>query len=128
MINLQEDTRNTLVARSKRGQKEKDGKNRFEKRLKSRVASNVSQFNKIDMNSLFKSGILTVNIDVKGETDNYVVGISFGGFLDKLKEKLKDGETQLDLKLIIRALLDSFNREDVYIRCSCPDFKYRMAY
>ena len=110
MTKLTEDKRNALVARSKRGQREKDGKTRFEKRLKSRVASNVSQFNKIDMNSLFKSGILTVNIDVKGETDNYVVTISFSGFLDKLREKLERANTtDIDVKTVIRALLDSFN-------------------
>ena len=129
MTKLTEDKRNALVARSKRGQREKDGKTRFEKRLKSRVASNVSQFNKIDMNSLFKSGILTVNIDVKGETDNYVVTISFSGFLDKLREKLERANTtDIDVKTVIRALLDSFNSEDIYMRCNCDDFFYRFGY
>jgi hypothetical protein len=30
--------------------------------------------------------------------------------------------------LIIKALVKSFNDENVFIRCSCPDFKYRFSY
>ena len=65
---------------------------------------------------------MTVNLDVKGETNDYVVTISFGGFLDELKRELKRSNDILGLKLIIRALLNSFNSDNVYIRCTCPDF------
>ena len=34
------------------------------------------------MNKLFKENILDVNVPVKGETDNYLVKITVGGFLD----------------------------------------------
>ena len=92
---LFEDSRTQLVADSKRGKKERDGKNRFQKRLKSHVASSVRQYNRIDMNELFKNNIITISIEVKGETDDYLVKISYGGFLDALKDELKRNNTEI---------------------------------
>ena len=80
------------------------------------------------MNKLFKDNILTVNIEVIGETDTYIVRISFGGFLDLLQEELSRNNDVLELKVIIRALLTGFNRDNVYIGCNCPDFRYRYSY
>lgn len=71
---------------------------------------------------------MTVNLDVQGETNEYVVTISFGGFLDELHSELKKANDILALRVVIRSLLNSFNGENVYIRCSCPDFQYRGAY
>jgi hypothetical protein len=71
---------------------------------------------------------MTVNLDVSGETNDYIVTISFGGFLDELRRELKRSNDILSLKIIIRALLNAFNSDNVYIRCTCPDFKYRGAY
>ena len=69
-----------------------------------------------------------MNISVKGETDDYTVKISFGGFLDILN-KLLDGQVEnLNLRNITRALVTGFNQDDVYIFCSCPDFHYRFGY
>lgn len=34
----------------------------------------------------------------------------------------------MSLRIVIRALLNSFNSDNVYIRCSCPDFQYRHAF
>lgn len=79
------------------------------------------------MNKLFKENILDVNVPVKGETNNYLVKISFGGFLDQLQKQL-NGDLELNLKLIIRALLSCFNEKDVMISCSCEDFYYRFSY
>ena len=80
------------------------------------------------MNKLFKDDILTVNISVNGETDDYTVKISFGGFLDILRDLLDDNIENLNLRNITRALITGFNRDDVYIFCSCPDFHYRFGY
>lgn len=80
------------------------------------------------MNKLFKEDILTVNISVKGETDDYTVKISFGGFLDILNDLIQDDINNLNLRNITRALITGFNRDDVYIFCSCPDFHYRFGY
>lgn len=126
---LNEETRSKLVATSKQGKRERDGKTRFEKRLKSHVASSTRQYNKIDMNSLFKKGILTISIDVKGETDAYMVKISYGGVLDALHDELRRAGTEvLDLRHVIKALVIAFNKNDVFVHCTCPDFKYRFSY
>ena len=125
MTKLYEDSRTSLISKSKSSIK---GKQRYNRRSKSKVANNVRQFNSIDMNKLFKEDILTVNISVQGETSDYTVKISFGGFLDILKDLLDDDVNNLNLRNISRALVRGFNQDDVYISCSCPDFHYRFGY
>ena len=122
-LQLHEDSRVSLLSKSKKSDK---GFQRFKKRVKSRVANSVKQYNSIDMNKLFKDDILTVDVNVKGETDNYTVKISFGGFLELLHDQLEKQE--FNLKAVTRALITGFNRDDVYIHCSCPDARYRFAY
>lgn len=80
------------------------------------------------MNKLFKDNILTVNVGVVGETDNYEVRMSFGGFLDMLNDEIKKNNDVFELKCIVRQLITGFNKNDVYIHCSCPDFKYRFQF
>ena len=80
------------------------------------------------MNKLFKDNILDVNIEVVGETDTYLVTMSFGGFLDNLHDELKNDTDVIDLRKISRALTRSFNSDNVYVHCTCPDWKYRFAY
>lgn len=127
MNRLFEDTRSQLVNRSRKAQREKDGKTRYEKRVKSRIGTSVKNYNSINMNSVFKEDILTVNIDVRGETDDYVVTVSFGGFLEELHRQLQK-VSELNLRVIIRALVNAFNGDNVYIRCSCPDWFYRFSF
>lgn len=124
-INLNEDTRQQLLYKSKSSVK---GNQRFKRRLKSKIANSVKEFNSIDMNQLFKEGILTVNIKVNGETDNYIVKIKFGGFLDLLHEELAINNYVLNSKVITRTLIKGFNREDTYIFCSClhPTTKIKL--
>ena len=62
MSTLLEDKRNDLISQSRRGEKEKDGKTRYEKRVKSKVASTVREFNQIDMNNLFKEKLITTSL------------------------------------------------------------------
>ena len=127
MRRLFEDTRSQLVSLSRGAKKEKDGKTRYEKRTKSRISNSVREYNDINMNSLFKANILTVKVLVRGETDDYITTVSFGGFLDKLHRRLEN-DPVLSLKTIIRALVDAFNGDNVYVRCECPDFFYRMGF
>lgn len=128
---LLEDKRSQLLSRSKTGDEyvkwnQFKGKNRYQRRLYSRLAASVKNFNSIDMNKLFKDDIIDVDIDVKGETGLYVVRISFAGFLDELHNFLKNSE--LNRKIISKALVRAFNGDDVYINCTCPDFRYRGKY
>lgn len=123
-LRLTEDSRTSLLAKSKKSDK---GFQRFKKRVKSRIANSVKQYNAIDMNKLFKEDILTVDVQVKGETDTYLVTMSFGGFLDLLHDQI-ERNGQFDLKAVTRALILGFNKDDVYIHCSCPDATYRMNF
>lgn len=123
-LRLTEASRVDLLSKSKKSNK---GFERFKKRVKSRIANSVKQYNAIDMNKLFKEDILTVDIQVKGETDNYIVTMTFGGFLDLLHDQIKQSG-QFNLKAVTRAVINGFNKDDVYIHCSCPDWKYRYAY
>lgn len=117
---LLEDRRSSLMAQGRRGEKEKGtGKSRYEMRVNSKVANTTRQFNEIDMNSLFVHNILTINVPVVGETDNYTVRIKFGGFLDLLREQIERQNGEMNLRAVTRALLDAFNQDDVYIHCSC---------
>lgn len=124
---LLEDTRKELISKSKHADNyvpwnQHKGRNRYQRRTKSRVANSVREFNSIDMNNLFKMGILTVNINVHGETDNYLVRISFGGFNEILRDFIEKNNGNLDLRCIIRTLAIGFERDDIYIHCSCPDW------
>lgn len=122
---LNEASRSSLLSKSKQTSK---GFERFKKRVKSRVANTVKQYNAIDMNKLFKEDILTVDVNVKGETDNYTVKISFGGFLELLQDQIAKQQGKLDYKAVTRALILGFNKDDVYISCTCSDWQYRFAY
>lgn len=130
---LYEDSRSQLLSKSKKADNYAPsnqylGKNRYERRLKSRVSHSVKDYNSINMNRLFKDNVLDVNVSVQGETDKYTVKVSFGGFLDNLHRELKKNDGVLNLRAISRALSSSFNSDNVYISCSCPDWRYRIAF
>jgi len=133
MKNLVEDKRTELINKSKSADNyaknnQAKGKNRYERRLHSKVQKSVKELNSIDMNKLFGEGILDVNLKVKGETGDYTVSLSFSNFLNDLHDQINKGTGKLELRFIIRALLTAFNHADVYVHCTCPDFKYRFAY
>jgi len=123
---LEEDSRLQLIQKSRSSA---EGSKRYKNRLKSKVLSSPKNLNNIDMNKLFTNNILTVDVDVRGESDTYTVKISFGGFLDIIHDQLKRSKKGVvDLRMITKALITGFNRNDVYIHCSCPDFQYRYSY
>lgn len=129
---LLEKSRTDLIVRGKNSDAYKTdrskGKNRYQRRTKSRVATSVSQFNKINMDEFFKKDILTVGIEVYGETNNYVVTIRFSGVLAEIRRELELSHKSLEFKTIQICLSRVFNRGDVYVFCSCPDWKYRQSY
>lgn len=133
MNRLVEDKRQELISKSKHAdnyapQNQYLGKNRYERRLHSKVANSVREMNAINMNKFFQDNILDVDIKVRGETDDYIVRISFGGVLDEIHKQIESNNGTLNLRCVIRALVSAFNGDNVYVRCSCPDFKYRFAY
>ncbi len=135
MKTLYEDSRSELIRKSRNSdpyapENRSLGKNRQQRRLKSRIANSVKEYNQINMNKLFKEDILDVNVRVNGETNIYLVKVSFNGFLNSLAGFMRANadESDLDFKIVLKALLDAFNHNDVMVHCTCPDFKYREAY
>lgn len=128
LIKLNEDSRSQLLSKARQGAEYKGdkskGKNRYERRTKSKISNSVREYNQLDMNKFFKEDILDLYIKVHGETDDYMVGISFSGILELIREETtKNEDLQVDLRLILKMLKRAFNREDkVLVKCSCPDF------
>ena len=128
---LTEATRQQLISKSRNADSYKDtskGKNRYERRLKSRISTSVRDYNRIDMDAFWKGDILEFGIKVQGETNNYVVTITFEHILDELQREVKVNNNKLEFKCVLRSLLKVFNSDDVYVSCTCPDFKYTQAY
>lgn len=125
--------RGQLITKSKQGKEyskknQSKGKNRWERRKHSQLANSIRDYNQIDMNSFFKEDIIEFIIKVKGETDDYLVTITFEHILRNLQQEIKSNNNKLEFKCVLRALLKAFNGEDVYVSCTCKDFAYRFAY
>ena len=128
---LLELNRNQLIQKSKRSDNYKDtslGRNRWERRNHSKISTRVDQYNKINMNDFFKKDVLRVGINVKGETDDYVVTIRFNHALRAIADEIKRNNSKLEFKCILVALQRTFNNGNVFVSCTCPDWKYRQSY
>ena len=128
---LLEANRTSLISQSRNAGEYKNkerGKNRFERKKYSKIANAVRAYNEIDMNSLFKQDILLVNIPVVGENDEYTVTIKLEGVVGEIHKNIKNNSNKLEYRTIIQALTKIFNTSDVYIKCTCPDAKYRFAH
>ena len=131
LLRLDEATRTQLVAQSRNAGEYKNkerGKNRFERKRYSKVANSVKAFNSIDMNRVFKQDIFQVDIPVVGESDEYTVTIKFEGAIAEIQKNIKNNGNKFEFRTILQALTKVFNTTDVYIRCTCPDFKYRFKH
>lgn len=120
MEQLNEVKRNQLVSQSRRNV-------RYQKRLRCKIPTGSKAFDELDVNDLFKNDRLTTTINIIGETDNYDVTISFTGVIGFMKELIKE-TGRLDLGVVVRACVRAFDRNDVYVHCACPDFKFRFRY
>ena len=132
MIILQEDNRQQLLNKAKkgaeyRGDKSK-GKNRYARRVHSRISSKNDTYNDIDMNTVFKNDRLDFHFEVNGETDTYFVRLCFDGIISKIKDQIKKAGGKFDFRVVVKAVIQSFKSNDVYFFCSCPDFHYRIGY
>jgi hypothetical protein len=128
---LLEANRNSLIAQSRSVGAYKDksrGRNRFERKKHSKIANSVKSYNEINMNSLFKQDILQVNIPVVGENDEYTVTIKLEGVMAEIQKNIKNNGNKFEFRTIIQSLTKIFNTSDVYIKCTCPDAKYRFAH
>ena len=126
---LLEKSRNELIAKSKAADKTKSyGTTRYDRKDMQHIYNPKKSLNGLDQNALYKANLLSFKIPVQGETDNYVVEVLFDGILDAINRELKANQYKLEYKVIYRAIIDAINKQDIYISCSCPDWKYRMAY
>jgi hypothetical protein len=128
---LLEATRAQLLAQSRNVGQYKDtsrGANRERRKKYSKVANAVKSYNELNMNSLFKQDILQVNIPVVGESDEYTVTIKLEGVVAEIQKNIKNNNNKLEFRTIIQALTKVFNTTDVYVKCSCPDYKYRFSH
>ncbi len=131
LYKLDEATRNQLIAQSRNVGRYKDtsrGANRAQRKKYSKVANAVKAYNEINMNDFWKSDILQVNVPVVGETDEYTVAIKLEGVVTELQKNIKNNQNKFEFRTIIQALTKVFNTSDVYVKCTCPDFKYRFAH
>lgn len=131
LLKLDEATRTQLVAQSRNVGKYKDtsrGVNCMARKKYSKIANAVKAYNAIDMNKVFKQDILQVNIPVVGETDEYTVTIKIEGVIAEIQKNIKNNGNKFEYRTIIQALTKVFNTTDVYVKCTCPDFKYRFAH
>ena len=131
LLKLDEATRTQLVAQSRNVGQYKDtsrGRNRMERKKYSKVANAVKSYNEINMNDFWKKDILQVNIPVVGETDEYTVTIKLEGVVAELQKNIKNNQNKFEFRTVIQALTKVFNTTDVYVKCKCPDFKYRFAH
>lgn len=128
---LTEDTRTLLVSKSRGAGAYKDqsrGKNRFDRKKYSQVAKTVKQYNKIDMNRLWKEDILEVSIPVVGEHDSYTVSVKMEGVVKEIAANIKNNKNQLEYRTIVQAITKVFNSANIYVKCTCKDYKYRFAH
>lgn len=129
---LQEVTRSEYIQRSKASDKYVPwnrmlGNNRFERRLHQRVTTSTREFNKVDMNNLFKNGTLDISIIVHGETDDYIVRIVFTNLLVQIRQEISR-TNDVTRRTFVRAIVSAFNDGDILTRCNCADYRYRIAY
>lgn len=109
--------------------KDRQGENRYTRRLKSQIANSVRDYNRIDMDAFWKGDILDFDVRVHGETDDYVVSLDFSNILRRLQQEVSANKNRLEFKCVLRALVGAFNSDsDLLVSCTCPDWKYRQAY
>ena len=128
---LLEEKRSMLIQKSKAVGMYKQighGRNRFERKKYSKIANSVKQYNTIDMNNLFKKDTLQVEVPIIGESDSYRVTIKMEGVIAELQKNIKNNNNKLEFKSVVQALTKVFNSSDIYVKCTCSDFKYRFAH
>ena len=103
-------------------------KNRFARKKLSKFVNQVKSYNQINMDQLFKKDILEVSIPVIGETANYDITFKWNGVITELANNIKSNQNKFEHKVVLQALINSFNKANVYVKCTCDDFKYRFKH
>lgn len=126
---LNEVTRTQLISKAKASDTYKGKEsNRWTNKGEGSISNAVADFNNINMDALFKKGILSFTVKVQGKTDNYKVYVVFSNVMKRIQTQVKAHKNKLDANIVYQALLQAMNSEDIKISCNCPDYKYRIAY
>lgn len=131
---LLEKSRAELIQKSQSADTTKSyGTTRWDRRNSVSVFPTIQNYNRIDMNALFKGNLLNFVVPVHGDralgsNKDYSVEILFQGICDKLKAELQRNNYRLEYKIVYRAIVNAINDSDILVSCTCPDFKYRQSY
>ena len=73
------------------------------------------------------------NFTWSSRVGDYIVTLSFEGAFEILRWKTKSFNgtnrwKRITHRMLVECLSEALDRRDLYIDCSCPDFKYRFAY
>lgn len=98
------------------------------KRYAKRLNYYVSNFKGVNLAQLFENDYFIFSTPIK----DYICTLAFPGVLTKLKEIVKstNGDPKrINLRMVIQALREAFDATDnIKVRCTCPDFKYRFMH
>lgn len=79
----------------------------------------------IDEDKLIKADMLVISVKV----GNYMCQLAYSGVIEHLIENVKkDARHSLNRKAVIRAMNEQVDLVDIFVSCTCADFKYRYAY
>ena len=117
---LNEVTRWDILRRSQRESPVRFDKKKFYK---------AKDFNNVDFKDLFENN----NFTWSSRVGDYIVTLSFEGAFEILRWKAKSFNgtnrwKRITHRMLVECLSEALDRRDLYIDCSCPDFKYRFAY
>ena len=114
-----ETSRQDLLSKSRRG-----SKSRYHKRLNYQVTN----FKGVDLSELFDHDYFVFTTPI----GDYMTTIAFPGVLSELKSVVRatyGDPRRINLQMVIKALRQAFDKtDDVKVRCTCADFKYRFMY
>ena len=98
-------------------------------RFNNRRFYSVRDFKNVDFKSLFTDNEFVW----QSRIGDYIVNVSFEGAFDELQYRLyhlkgKNRYKRITHSILTKALSEALDTEDIYVNCTCPDFKYRFAY
>lgn len=94
---------------------------RYNKRLRYSTMS----IPEIDEKELFDNDILVIHVRV----GQYVTTLAYSGVMEKIiKLVAQDPRHRLTRRVVVRAMNERVDQTDVYVNCTCPDWRYRYAF
>jgi hypothetical protein len=84
-----------------------------------RLGYRALSYRGVDVTKLVHDGIVFAEIPV----GRYICTIEFSGLMDELKKALKQQpKPNLTLQTVIQAVSSAYDKNDLYVDCTCPDF------